>query len=277
MASKMAEISNTQDQYYLNYLQQKANNEREDTIRQEWYDREDAIRQEGYNRADTEKSFKDFLDGMSAFTTDEAKAKYAEGRIEEKDGKFYLDGRELTANEATRYKNALANLDQSTNSNASVGINGSGVEVGSDGAVYVNGSKVTESSDFGTQYHNTLNQLYDKDGNAVDYAGGTNMAGGNNWATMVGLGYFFSEANSQYGFKNEIDELQKLTKDSSFTVGTMIKLTNTSGYTTYAMWNGSKFVYVDDAKKVWDSIGKDYQISINNRTVTQGDKTKPKY
>ena len=65
MASKMAEISNTQEQYYLNYLQQKANNEREDTIRQEGYDREDAIRQEGYNRADTAESFTDFIDNIS--------------------------------------------------------------------------------------------------------------------------------------------------------------------------------------------------------------------
>ena len=257
MASKMAEISNTQEQYYLNYLQQKANNEREDTIRQVGYDREDAIRQEGYNREDNEKSFKDFLDGLSAFTTDEAKAKYAEGRIEEKDGKFYLDGRELTANEVIRYKNALANLDQSTSSNASVGINGSGVETGSDGNVYADGSKIQLGDDFEYEYHSSGLKYYDKDGHYKE-----------TWK---------SDYNQVMGtvFAGETTVLANLMKSASYNDGTIFRLKNSSGDCTYAVYKSGKLYYVKDGPSLWDKIGGDYGVEITDSKLERtGSKAK---
>lgn len=225
MASKMSDISQAQDQYYLNYLQQQATNE----------------------RSDNETSFSDFINGMSSLTTDEAKANYAKDRITEKDGKFYLDGRELTSNEVTRYKNALANLDQSSTDTTT----------DENGNITVDGVTPNLYTGFGAKYHNFLMEYYDGDGN-----------------------YHFGNESGTYNpihykFGSEVNALSDSLKTTEYNDGTMFKLVGKDGSSTYAMYKGGSLYYVKDAKSIWDKINSNYGVVIENGKISStGSKAK---
>lgn len=231
MASKMSEISQTQDQYYLNYLQQQATNE----------------------RSDNEASFSDFLDGMSALTTDEAKAKYAEGRITTQDVKnedgtttteYYLDGRKLSANEVTRYKSALANLDESTTTDTS-----------SENAIKNSDNSMSyePNGEMSIKYYN----------NYIQEQFNSNGEKDNTWTVSTKVEY-----------ENAFHAMDELLKSSAITNGTMIKFNGKSGNYIYAVYSNGKLYYIKDSQTKWNKTSSDNKITIaKDGTVTRGEKT----
>ena len=254
----MAEISSTQEQYYLNYLQQKANNEREDTIRQEGYDREDAIRQEGYNRADTAESFTDFIDNISALSTKESRDDFVNSRlekIEDEDGTvtYKLDGRELTKNKVTRYLSTMYVSDQKLNDTSSenaIKNSDSSMSYEPNGEMSIN------------YYYNQIQQAYDNKGNKIEV-----------W-----------NIDPKNMFENSFHAMDELMKSSSITNGTIIKMDGfinngsdnlNKDISVYAVYNNGKLYYIKDSQEKWNKTSTDNRICIDkNGNVSRGDKTK---
>lgn len=190
---------------------------------------------------------------MSALTNDEAKANYIKDRITEKDGKFYLDGRELTANEVTRYKNALANLDQSTTDTSSE----NAIKNSDNSMSYEPNGEMSIKYSF-----NRIQQAYDSEGNSFNAS--------NYMAKAL--------------FENSFHAMDELLKSSSITNGTIIKmdgLRKKSGslpdkeVSVYAVYNNGKLYYIKDSLEKWKNTSDDNKITIDkNGNVIRGDKTK---
>lgn len=232
MASKMAEISNTQDQYYLNYLQEQAENE----------------------RSDNATSFDDFINNISTLSTKESRDDFVNSRITEKDGKFYLDGRELTANEVTRYKSAMYVSDEKLNDTSSE----NAIKNSDNSMTYEPNGEMSIKYDF-----NIIQKAYDSEGNIVTIPGTT----------------------PKNFFGNSFHAMDELMKNSSIPNGTIIKMDGflkdmnygDKGKTVsvYAVYKDGKLYYIKDDQEKWNKTSADNRIYIDkDGNITRGSKTK---
>lgn len=141
---------------------------------------------------------------------------------------------------------ALYNLDESSSGTTET-------ETG----LSVNGITVELRDEFEGDWNSPIKSEYDKEGNYQSY-----------WDSD-----FRNHMKDKYN--GETTALNNLLKDTSYNDGTMFKLENKNGETTYAIMKGGKLYYVKDAQTVWNKIGEDYQVYIkDSKLVSTGKKAK---
>lgn len=218
-ASQMSDIEQNKDQYLLNYYKSLADEE---------------------NTA-TNNSFDDFIDTLTTLTSDDEKAKFITDRITtDNSGNLYLDGRKLSNAEATRYKNAMYNIDESSNDTTT----DENAITNSDSSMsYVpNG----EMSIF--KANNYLQEVFDTNGNRM-YS--------NSW-----------------DFGNSFDAFGDLMKSSNISNGTLVKLVGKGGRYMIGVWNNGKLYYVKDSQKKRNETSDDNKLVVDDyKKITRGKKT----